>query len=262
MKKVLIVVVGWLLATVWAEGGTHVPPRAKVSHTDHRQHDRIADGVADRSLTPGEAHRLVQEKKRIDAMEKAAAADGVVTPAEKAAIERAQDKASNDIASERHDAQGAPGPTRNWRVWDPGVNARQVSQQLRIAQGVLSGSLTAAEVRQLESTEQSIRQMEAAMKSDGVLTAAERQQLQAALTAARQAIYAAKHNGIARPAVRTSLATWVTGGHLTPAEARELLAQLHRMCEILRLLGGAPLPPAVRQGLEQEYAQLASQIFE
>jgi len=177
MKKALIVVLGWFLATVWAEGATRVPPR-------------------------------------------------------------------------------------HWRVWHRGVNARQVHEQTRIAQGMLSGSLTVAEARHLEGIERSIAQMEAAMRSDGVLTVSERQQLQAALNVASQAIYTAKHDGSARPVVRPSLVQWVNSGNATGAEARELLAQLHRMSEILRLLGGAPLPPAARHALEQEYAQLASQVFE
>lgn len=237
------------------------PPRAKVR--ERHQWERIADGIRDRSLTPAEVARLRQEQARIHEMAKEFASDGVVTPAEKAKLEAAQDAASAHIAKERHDRQGAFGPTPNWRVWDPGVNRRQFNQHLRIAQGILSGSLTAEEAGALAALEASIARMEREMKSDGVLTPEERKQLHQALNAASEEIFEAKHDADVAPRVRPFIISLVDGDKLTRREAKELLAQLGRLLEILRILGGpVPLSPERRAALESEFAALASQLFE
>jgi len=248
-----------------AEAAARVPraPRAKVR--EGVQGSRIRDGAKDGSLTKGEAGKLIQEQKRIRDMAKDVTSDGEVTLKEKALLERAQDKASADVFSERHDAQGTMGPVLDhdhWKVWSPGVNARERNQALRIAQGVRSGSLTADETKTLLGMEADIRKTERELKSDGVLTLAERKTLHQALTDASQAIFDLKHNGDGVWHIRPAILARVRANDLTEAEAKELLAQLHRLSQIVRLLGGAPLSPEKRATLEAEYAQLASQLFE
>ncbi len=236
-------------------------PRAKARQ--HLQHDRIRDGIGDHSLMPGEAARLRAEQLRIHEMAEDFASDGVITPAERAKLEAAQDAASADIARERHDRQGAFGPAPNWHVWDPGVNRRQLNQYLRIIQGIASGELTSSEAAELAVIEAKLVGMAKAMKSDGVLTLEERKRLHAALDAASGAIFALKHDSDARPRLRPFVVTLVDGDKLTRGEAREMLAQMGRMLEILRTLAGpTPLAPERRAGLESEFASLASQLFE
>jgi len=257
MRTRTLAVVVVMMAAV-ANAAVLRPPRAKVR--DRAQRERIRDGIQDRSLTPAETARLRQDQLRIHEMAKDFASDGVVTPAERAKLEAAQDAASGHIAKERHDLQGAVGPTRNWRVWDPGVNQRQWNQHLRIAQGIASGALTAEEAGELISMEAKIRQMEQAMKSDGVLTVAERKELHAALKAASEAIFSFKHDEEHR--LRPFIVKLVDGDKLTRVEARELFAQLARLLEIVRLLGGPGISPERRVALEKEFAALASQLFD
>jgi hypothetical protein len=261
MRKWLLVLgLLGLVATV-AEAGTPRAPRGKVRAK--KQQKRIRDGIRDRSLTPAEAARLEREQKRLAELGKKIASDGTVTPAEKALMDKAQDKASKHIAIDRHDAQGASGPDapRKWRIWDPGVNQRQRIQHRRVAQGIHSGSLTPAETRRIMNIESDIRKMERAMKSDGVLTVGERKELHAALNAASQAIFNLKHNGAAVPSVRPHIVRLIESEDLGEAEAGELLAQLLRLLEIERLLGGPAIPAARRAELEAEFADLASQLF-
>ncbi len=255
--RTLAVVVAMGVAAV-ANAAALRPPRPKVREA--RQRDRIRDNILDRSLTPAETARLRHEQLRIHEMAKDFASDGVVTPAERAKLEAAQDAASRHIAIQSNDLQGAGGPGRNWRVWDPGVNQRQWNQHLRIAQGIASGALTAEEAGELISMEAKIRQMERGMKSDGVLTVAERKELHAALNSASEAIFSFKHDEEHR--LRPAIAKLVAGDRLTRAEARELYAQVARLLEIVRLLGGPGISPERRGALEKEFAALASQIFD
>jgi len=98
------------------------------------------------------------------------------------------------------------------------------------------------------------------MKSDGVLTPAERKQLHAALSEASRAIFGLKHNAAHRP--RGAIVQLIDDAEFTEDEAKELVAQVLRLLEIRRLLAGPALPPERRQALEEEFAALASQLFE
>lgn len=85
-------------------------------------------------------------------------------------------------------------------VRDPGVNARQHSQQQRVRQGVRSGELTRRETGALAREQKDIRQLERAYKSDGELTRAERVDLQKEQNQASRHIYNQKHDAQTRPA--------------------------------------------------------------
>jgi hypothetical protein len=77
---------------------------------------------------------------------------------------------------------------------DPGVDARQHHQQQRIAQGVRSGELTAAETRRLEREKRHIRREERRYMADGQLSRAERADLQHDLNRSSRHIYNEKHD--------------------------------------------------------------------
>lgn len=70
-----------------------------------RQQARIAEGVKSGELTRPEAHRLRKGQRRVDAAQRAAKADGEVTPEEKAKIEKMQDVQSARIYKQKHDEQ-------------------------------------------------------------------------------------------------------------------------------------------------------------
>jgi uncharacterized membrane protein YebE (DUF533 family) len=69
------------------------------------QEKRIEQGVNSGSLTPTEANRMQRQQKVVGKMESNAAADGTVTKAEKAKINKVQKRTSKDIAKQKHDAQ-------------------------------------------------------------------------------------------------------------------------------------------------------------
>ncbi len=70
-----------------------------------RQESRIAEGVQSGELNKAEAHRLRKGQKRIDKAQAQAKADGVVTDAEKARLEKMQDVQSKHIYEQKHDEQ-------------------------------------------------------------------------------------------------------------------------------------------------------------
>ncbi len=76
--------------------------------------------------------------------------------------------------------------------------AREARQQARIAQGIASGQLTAAEAARLERGEARIEAERRAFWSDGQLSPRERAKLTRDLNRESRQIYRLKHNGIHR----------------------------------------------------------------
>jgi hypothetical protein len=72
-----------------------------------RQQQRIDQGVASGELNRREANRLERQQDRIQGMEEKAKADGMVTMQERKQLNRAQNRASRNIAREKHDRQKA-----------------------------------------------------------------------------------------------------------------------------------------------------------
>lgn len=79
-----------------------------VDQRQDNQRARIRDGVKSGELTKREAARLRAEQRGISAEKQMAKADGVVTPAERAGLRRDQNRASRDIARQKHDTQKRP----------------------------------------------------------------------------------------------------------------------------------------------------------
>ena len=69
------------------------------------QRARIQEGIKSGELTKKEAAGLRGQQRHIRRAEKRAEADGVVTPEEKAKLERKQDRASHQIYKQKHDEQ-------------------------------------------------------------------------------------------------------------------------------------------------------------
>lgn len=78
-----------------------------VDARQERQQQRINQGIASGELNKREAGRLERQQGRIEADKEAAKADGVVTKQERAKLHREQDRASRNIAREKHDRQKA-----------------------------------------------------------------------------------------------------------------------------------------------------------
>jgi hypothetical protein len=74
-------------------------------HRERRQQKRIQQGVASGKLDRHEARKLRAQQRRIDHYQNKAAADGTVDAQEKLKLERMQDRASQNILEQKHDAQ-------------------------------------------------------------------------------------------------------------------------------------------------------------
>lgn len=84
------------------------PVLAGTPHYDTRQanqRERIEDGVQSGELTRGEAHRLAAGQVHLNRVERRAKADGVVTPRERARLQREANQQSRRIHRQKHDGQ-------------------------------------------------------------------------------------------------------------------------------------------------------------
>lgn len=97
MKTLIAFVASCLFASV----AVAAPPAVRQA----RQTTRIAKGVKTGQLTKKEAADLAAQQARIQAKKKKAKADGVVTPAEKRRLDRAQDRASRNIYRKKHNGR-------------------------------------------------------------------------------------------------------------------------------------------------------------
>jgi hypothetical protein len=160
------------------------------------QEQRIDQGVKSGALTPKETGRLEAEQAKIRQTEQRMKSDGQLTPNERQKLNNMQDRSSQQIYNQKHDAQtanvGQGGAGVN--VNDPNIQQRMQNQERRIQQGVNSGALTPKEAGKLEAREAKIKQDEARMKSDGQLTAKERKKLNKELDNASDRIYKQKHD--------------------------------------------------------------------
>lgn len=76
-----------------------------VTQRQENQKERISQGVKSGELTKREAAKLRAEQRAIQAEKRMAKTDGTVTPAERAKLQRDQNRASRDIYRQKHDAQ-------------------------------------------------------------------------------------------------------------------------------------------------------------
>lgn len=142
-----------------------------VDKREQNQKARIKDGVKDGELTKNEAQKLRKQQRGIERTENRVKADGEVTAAERAKLDHKQDKASDNIAKQKNDAQDRNSPNT------PVVDTRQDNQKERIKDGVQSGELTQAEAEKLRNQQRSVKKAEAKAKSDGEVTPTERAKL-------------------------------------------------------------------------------------
>jgi hypothetical protein len=124
--------------------------------------------------------------------------DGHLTPNERQKLNNMQDRSSQHIYNQKHDAQtanvGSNGGAATGSMKDPGIQQRMQNLEQRIDQGVKSGALTPKEAGKLEAEQARIQQAEQRMKSDGNLTGQERQKLHNMQDRSSSHIYKQKHD--------------------------------------------------------------------
>jgi hypothetical protein len=170
-----------------------------IQQRKENQQDRIANGVQSGQLTAGETSNLESKEAAINGETRAdrAANGGKLTGAEKQQINQQQNKLSNQIYQDKHNAA-----TQHYGNSE--VGQRQTNQQQRIAQGIKSGQLTAGETAKLENQQRGINQQVKADRAanGGKLTQGEKNQVNREQNGASKNIYNKKHNGNTQPGAK------------------------------------------------------------
>ncbi|MEN9544902.1 MAG: hypothetical protein RLZZ598_1735 [Pseudomonadota bacterium] len=164
---------------------------------DVNQQSRIENGLKDGSLSVKEAGHLEKEQARVDHLQAKDLKDGKLDPAERAQLQKAQNKASRDIQAARtNDIKGNPESKSSERM-QANVQ-RNVNQEQRIEQGVASGALTNRETAKLERGQAHVDRREAAAAKDGHISAGEQTAIQNKEDHQSKRIHAKKHNDVTR----------------------------------------------------------------
>ena len=80
----------------------------------------------------------------------------------------------------------------------PGITDKQVEQELKIKQGLVSGELTRREAKVLKREQNQVKLMKKVAKADGKVTRKERKAIRRKQKSADKHIYRQKHDGQSR----------------------------------------------------------------
>ena len=165
---------------------------ATINQRKENQQDRIANGVQSGQLTAGETHNLEKKEAGLNHEEHTMRTldNGHLTTADRSALNQQQNKLSNQIYQDKHNAA-----VQNTNPKSE-VGQRQRNQQLRIAQGIKSGQMTAGEAARTEGHSAAINHEihNDRAANGGRLTGAEKAQVNRQQNRNSARIYQAKHN--------------------------------------------------------------------
>lgn len=102
MKNIYFIVI---ILTIFGINISLAQETPRADKRQKQQKERIKEGVKEGELNKKEAKVLIKEQRKIKRIEARAKKDGVVTPKEKAKIEKAQDKASKNITRKKNNNQ-------------------------------------------------------------------------------------------------------------------------------------------------------------
>src|ERR1700686_5716297 len=130
---------------------TTTTPPPTVQDRKENQQDRIANGVQDGQLTAGETKNLENKEAGINGEERTMRADdnGKLTTAHRTKLNNQQNKLSNNIYQDKHNAATA-------HYGNNVVGQRRENQQDRIANGIRNGQLAPKQTANLENKEQGV----------------------------------------------------------------------------------------------------------
>ncbi len=190
MKNFVLVATAGLMFTGGVFAQSNQNPPTEVGQRRENQQDRIANGIQSGQLTSRETSNLEHKEANLNHQVAGdrSANGGKLTGQEKAQINGEQNRLSNQIYQDKHNAA-------TQKFSNTEVGARRENQQDRIAQGVRSGRLNAGQTARLEGqqarTANRIGQERKA--NGGPLTPGERRQANRALNRSSRNIYRAKH---------------------------------------------------------------------
>jgi hypothetical protein len=171
-------------------------PTNTVNDRRENQQDRIANGVQSGQLTAGETKNLEGREANLnrEIHDDRSADGGKLTQQERNQVNRQQNRLSNSIYNDKHNANTA-------HYGNNEVGQRRENQQDRIAQGIRSGQMTAGEAARTENREQGINEQVHADRqaNGGKLTGQEKGQINREQNGASRQIYRQKHNNRVQP---------------------------------------------------------------
>jgi hypothetical protein len=193
MTRIIIAaVVSSLLAIgVFAQSTTPASaPSSEVGQRAENQQDRIGQGVKSGQLAAGETANLEKKESAInqEVHTDRSLNGGHLTGQEKQIVNSQQNKISNQIYRDKHNAAVQ-------RNGNSEVGKRAENQQDRIANGISSGKLNAAQTARLEKNESGInKEVHTDRQANGGhLTGQEKQQVNQQQNKMSSRIYKAKH---------------------------------------------------------------------
>jgi len=154
------------------------------------QQKRINDGVASGQLSRQEAAVLQENLDWARSRFHRLTADGLLTPGEKANLERMLDKNSLMIAKKKHNVIGP--------LHSLGLQGRIAEQQSRIRQGIKARDLTRQEAAILQDNLSWIKKRLDRLIADGRLTKSERDRLESMLDQNGRMIFKKRHDAVRR----------------------------------------------------------------
>jgi hypothetical protein len=188
--------VAFCVPSAFAQRTTTTPadPQSIAQRKDNQQ-DRIAQGIDSGQLTAGETKNLETKEAGVNKEEHTMRTDddGHLTAADRATLNNQQNHLSNQIYTDKHNANTA-------QYGNNEIGQRRENQQDRIAQGVQSGQLTAGESARLERQQQGLNREVSGMREEngGKLTPGDKALVNHQQNAASRRIYRDKHNGRTR----------------------------------------------------------------
>ena len=177
---------------IFAQSATTNETPQTIQQRKENQQDRIAQGVQSGQLTARETKNLETKEADLNTEERTMRSedDGHLTAADRAKLNNRQNRLSDQIYDDKHNAAVQRNGTGE-------IGQRKENQQDRIAQGIKSGQLTPGETAKLEKQQQGINREEAGMReaNGGRLTAADKKAVNQQQNQASRNIYNKKHNG-------------------------------------------------------------------
>lgn len=185
---------GSTTSSTTSTSGTPATTPAKpptIQQRKDNQQDRIAQGVQSGQLTAGETKNLETKEAGVNKEESTMRSqdDGHLTSADRSKLNTQQNKLSNQIYQDKHNATQA-------HYGNNAVGQRRQNQQDRIAQGIKSGQLKPGETAKLENQQQGINKEVNGMRqaNGGKLTKADKKAVNQQQNKASKNIYYKKHN--------------------------------------------------------------------
>jgi len=168
----------------------------EIQQRKENQQDRIAQGVQSGQLTAGETKNLETKEAGLNKEEHNMRTqdNGHLTGADRAKLNNQQNRLSNQIYQDKHNAAQA-------HYGNGTIGQRRQNQQDRIAQGIRSGQLRPGETAKLENQQQGINRTVSGMRqaNGGKLTQADKAAVNQQQNKASQNIYNKKHNAARAP---------------------------------------------------------------